>query len=425
MVRIVLAPCALALALVCTPAQAASDADLAEIREQIRQLKESYEARIQALEQKLQAAEVEGRRRTSARRAGVRIAARGAVPGADARPHPHPSQGIAAFNPAISAVLQGVYANLSQDPNQYAIAGFAPSGDIVPASAASASANPSSRSSANVDDKFYGNLIVLAHAGEHGLGRGGLRTRTPRAARSRAEVRALPSRASAISTTSTSTSGTSRRAARLPGVPRRPVPRTTALQVKWIAPTDQFVELGAEVGNGEGFPGTDRNKNGIGDGNAYVHTGGDVGASNSWRAGLSYLQTAAQGSRLHADGSRGQRRASSRFQGSSADRHRRLRLEVGAQRQRAGHQLQAAGRVLLASRERRPDLRRATARSGLDAIAAAIVATERLVRAGRLPVHADWRVGARYDRLDPGSVDYGANGAVSRRTARSTRSARR
>ena len=51
--RFVLAPCAFALALVvCPPAQAATDADLAEIRDQIRQLKESYEARIQALEQR-------------------------------------------------------------------------------------------------------------------------------------------------------------------------------------------------------------------------------------------------------------------------------------------------------------------------------------------------------------------------------------
>src|SRR4029450_3270697 len=35
---------------------------------------------------------------------------------------------------------------------------------------------------------------------------------------------------------------------------------------------------------------TDRTKNGIGSGAAYVHAGGDIGASNSWRAGLSYLQ---------------------------------------------------------------------------------------------------------------------------------------
>ena len=49
---------AFALALLVIPvAHAATDADLAEIRDQIRQLKESYEARIQALEQRLKDAE--------------------------------------------------------------------------------------------------------------------------------------------------------------------------------------------------------------------------------------------------------------------------------------------------------------------------------------------------------------------------------
>src|SRR6058998_2728194 len=33
------------------------------------------------------------------------------------------------------------------------------------------------------------------------------------------------------------------------------------LQVKWVAPIEHFVELGAEVGNGDNFPGSPRNKN--------------------------------------------------------------------------------------------------------------------------------------------------------------------
>ena len=45
---------------------AATDADLAEIRDQIRQLKESYEARIQALEQRLKDAEVAAARNVPA-----------------------------------------------------------------------------------------------------------------------------------------------------------------------------------------------------------------------------------------------------------------------------------------------------------------------------------------------------------------------
>ncbi len=62
--------------------------------------------------------------------------------------------------------------------------------------------------------------------------------------------------------------------------------QNNGLQVKWVAPTDLYVEFGGEIGSGEGFPGTGRNKNGVGNGNAYVHLGGDVGPSNSWRAGF-------------------------------------------------------------------------------------------------------------------------------------------
>ena len=58
MSRFIWAPAALALALCMPPtARAATDADLADIREQIRQLKANYEARIQALEQRLKEAE--------------------------------------------------------------------------------------------------------------------------------------------------------------------------------------------------------------------------------------------------------------------------------------------------------------------------------------------------------------------------------
>src|ERR1700687_2881598 len=104
-------------------AQAATDAALAEIREQIKQLKEGYEARIQALEQKLKEAETAKTREAAAPPAPPVAAAPTATSSAS---------GIAAFNPAISAVLQGRYANLSQDPSKYAISGFAASGDIGP-----------------------------------------------------------------------------------------------------------------------------------------------------------------------------------------------------------------------------------------------------------------------------------------------------
>jgi hypothetical protein len=63
------------------------------------------------------------------------------------------------------------------------------------------------------------------------------------------------------------------------------------LQLKWLAPTDMFVEVGGEVGKGRSFPGTDTAKNGSGAGVLFAHFGDDIGIEQSWRAGLSLHQT--------------------------------------------------------------------------------------------------------------------------------------
>jgi hypothetical protein len=64
------------------------------------------------------------------------------------------------------------------------------------------------------------------------------------------------------------------------------------LQLKWLAPTDMFVEVGGEIGRGRGFPGSDRqNKNGSGAGVLFAHIGDDIGIEQSWRAGASLHET--------------------------------------------------------------------------------------------------------------------------------------
>lgn len=63
------------------------------------------------------------------------------------------------------------------------------------------------------------------------------------------------------------------------------------VQVKWLAPTDTFLEFGAELGNGRGYPGTSPQTNGAPAHVLFMHVGDDAGASNSWRAGLSLHQT--------------------------------------------------------------------------------------------------------------------------------------
>jgi len=63
------------------------------------------------------------------------------------------------------------------------------------------------------------------------------------------------------------------------------------VQFKWLAPTDTFIELGAEMGKGRGFPGTERVKNGSGAGVFFAHIGDDIGIEHSWRVGASLHQT--------------------------------------------------------------------------------------------------------------------------------------
>jgi hypothetical protein len=67
------------------------------------------------------------------------------------------------------------------------------------------------------------------------------------------------------------------------------------VQLKWLAPTDLFIELGAEFGRGANFPGTDRNKNGAGRWRPSRMSAATSGLEHSWRAGLSYLTTRAEG----------------------------------------------------------------------------------------------------------------------------------
>jgi TolA-binding protein len=109
-------------------ARAATDADLAEIREQIRQLKENYEARINALEQRLKEAEA---RPASAPPAQPADAATPPVASAP-QPSTASTSGISAFNPAISAVLQGHLRQPVAGSNHYAPSGFVPAATSHP-----------------------------------------------------------------------------------------------------------------------------------------------------------------------------------------------------------------------------------------------------------------------------------------------------
>jgi len=67
--------------------------------------------------------------------------------------------------------------------------------------------------------------------------------------------------------------------------------REDGVQLKWLAPTPVFLELGAEAARGQFFPGSEAggDRNGAGMAAVFAKVGGDVGESHSWRAGINYL----------------------------------------------------------------------------------------------------------------------------------------
>ncbi|NGY05868.1 hypothetical protein [Solimonas terrae] len=57
------------------------------------------------------------------------------------------------------------------------------------------------------------------------------------------------------------------------------------VQLRWLAPTDLFLEIGAEGLRGDAFPAGGDSRSGVEAWTAFAHVGGDIGFSGSWRLG--------------------------------------------------------------------------------------------------------------------------------------------
>jgi hypothetical protein len=390
-----LLPRALALAVLVAPNAWAADPEIDAIRKEINDLKSNYEARIQALEQRLKDAE--------AKAAAAQAAA------STPAPAPAPStSSISAFNPAVSVVLQGSYANLSQDPSKFAMTGFLSGGDTGPGKRGFSLGESELALYANVDDKFAGNLIVsltpentVSVEEAYGLWMTAPAGLSPKFGRFFSGLGYLneqhqhnwdfidaPLAYQAFLGGQYTNDG---------------------VQVKWVAPIDQFLELGAEVGAGDSFPGTSRNKNGANSWTAFAHTGGDVGESHSWRVGLSYLRTnaenragtlpdiAANDADLAFTGKSDMAVADFIWKcapyGNAHDTSFKIQAEY-LYRKETGDLTYDASNAL-----------------GLMSAASYSARQSGWYLQGVYQFMPLWRVGARYDRLDPGNPDYGANAA--------------
>jgi len=283
---------AVTLAFVLPPPASAQDAELAKIRDEIKQMKDAYEKRIQNLEKRLSEAEAKaGKAEATASKAEQSAAnAESAASSATAA-----RGGENAFNPATSLILQGAYARTSQDPNRFQITGFAPSGgEVGPPRRSFGLGESELIVSANIDPYFRG-VAIAALAPEGGA----------TVEEAYFQTLALPQGLGLKGGRFFSGLGYLNEQHQhawdfqdAPLVYKAFLGnqlRQDGVQLKWVAPTDLFVELGAELSAGDQFPGSDRNKNGIGGSAAFANLGGDIGASTAWRAGVSYLSMAPNG----------------------------------------------------------------------------------------------------------------------------------
>lgn len=266
---------------------AESSADLAALRAEIAALKQEYGARVAQLETRIEELE--------ANAAAVPVAGTGsnAAPVAAAADTPTTSGSAGrnnnAFNPAMSVILAGTYANLSQSPADYQIAGFLPGGDeIGPGDRGFSLGESEVTLSASVDPYFSASLTAaLSGEGELGVEEAFFRTSslpvglTIKGGRFFSGIGYLNEvHAHAWDFVDQPLAYQAFFGGQL---------GQDGLQVKWLAPTDLFVEFGAEAGNGDAFPGTRQDSNDVNTIALFGHVGGDLGDSIGWRAGLSWV----------------------------------------------------------------------------------------------------------------------------------------
>jgi hypothetical protein len=275
----------LAFGLFSAPARAADD--LAALRAEMQALRANYEARLQALEARLQAAE----------RAGSAPAATAQAP-APATPAA-PARGITAnansFNPALSLILSGLYTRTSRDPADYGIAGFARGEDaeIGPGTRGLSLAETELTFSASIDPWWRGAAtIAVTPENEVELEEAFVQTTalgnglSLKAGRFFSNVGYLNPQHAHVWDFVDAPLAYQAIFGRQLG--------DDGLQLTWLAPTDLFIELSAEVGRGAGFPGSDTSRNGAGRTSIALHAGGDIGTSHSWRAGVSFVDAKAR-----------------------------------------------------------------------------------------------------------------------------------
>ena len=207
----------------------------------------------------------------------------------------NPSASAGSFNPAIGVILQGKASYFSKNPDTYRVQGFALADEARSPGRRGLSLDETELNfQANVDPYLFGNLTLSIEPDNK-----------------------LSIEEAFLQTTSLPAGFTLRAGRFFSGIgylneqhshtwdfadqalPYRVFLNTQydddGVQLRWLAPTRQFIELGGELFRGDAFPAAGAPHVGFGTYSLFGHTGGDIDESSSYRSGLSWLRTRASG----------------------------------------------------------------------------------------------------------------------------------
>jgi len=385
MMRILPVAALMALAGAAPLAFADAVGDVAALRAELQNLKNDYAMRVGALEARIDQLES-----APAPIATQAVQQQPAAAGS--------RSSASAFNPAISLILGGSYTDASQDPGTWRIAGFMPSGGEVGPGERSFNLGESELTLAASVDPYFSATMTAAIAGENEI-----------------EVEEAFFRSTALPSGFTAKGGRffsgfgylNEVHSHAWDFADQPLvyqaffgnqQKQDGLQLKWIAPTDLFVELGAETGNGQVFPGTRLGRNGLNGETFFAHVGGDLADTASWRAGAFWLEQQAE-DRSYEDVNEIDQPVANAFTGKSRTWGVDAVLKWTPQGSVGRRQLKLQGEYM--QRKEDGDLTFDTAGLGLRN-------TYRSEQSGWylqsvFQFRPRWRVGLRYDSLDSGS----------------------
>ncbi len=197
-----------------------------------------------------------------------------------------------AFNPAMSVILNGVYAHHSLSPDRYTRSGFPLVDGTGPGDQGLSLGESEVSLAANIDDKFYGQF-TLSYEDDAGAAQASIEE-------AYIDTTALPEGFTVRAGRFFSNLGyLNSHHSHTDNFTDRPLAYQAFLanqygddgvQLRWVAPTDFFLELGGELFRGENFPTGGANHAGIGARTLFAHAGGEVGTDHSWLAGVSMLK---------------------------------------------------------------------------------------------------------------------------------------